>query len=99
MKRFSTICNYTFQQEISIHNKEAADKLQKEMQTRYDEMHEEQKKMIEMLTKELERTKQEEENRKQRRRKMANNNPRFAEKTCWGCGVMGHLIYWCPEMY
>ena len=55
--------------------------------------------MIEMLTEELQKNKEEEEKRKQRRRNMANNNPRFADKTCWGCGVMGHLIYWCPEMY
>ena len=46
---------------------------------------------------EAEREAREEERRKRRRRNVY--NPRFADKNCWRCGISGHLIYWCPELY
>jgi hypothetical protein len=54
-------------------------------------------KTIDKLEENLERMKEEEQERKQRAKKRA-YNPRFAEKTCWHCGIAGHLIYWCPEL-
>ena len=53
------------------------------------------------LEKKLERSKLEIAEQEARREKRRKNvfNPRFAEKTCWGCQVKGHLIYWCPEIH
>ena len=53
--------------------------------------------MVERLQLELERKAEEEKERKERRRKNVYNE-KWAEKTCWGCGIKGHLVYWCPEL-
>lgn len=86
MSRFHAVCNCTFQEEIAKYNKEAAEKNKKEMKEMYQKIQNDHSKTIEKLEENLERMIQEEKERKERSKKRA-YNPRYAEKTCWHCGI------------
>ena len=97
-KQFTRVCSYIFQQELAKYNQDESKKMREELMQQMKQMTEQHNLVIKQYQqREEERIAQEEERKKRRKRDVY--NPRFANKNCWHCGIAGHLIYWCPELY